>query len=147
MDQGRVAVAQIFHTKDLEHLPVYFPYGIYTVPEVSMVGITEEEAKEKSLSYCIGKARYPDMARGQIIGAKTGFLKLIFNRDDTVIIGVHVIGRLATEIIHYGLTLVEDKKTLHHIIGTIFNYPTLHDLYKYAAYDGLSNLTGHKIKP
>ncbi len=147
MDQGRVAVAHIFQTRDLEHLPTYFPYGIYTVPEVSMVGTTEELAREKSLSYCVGKARYQDMARGQIIGAKSGFLKLLFDRDTTVIQGVHIIGHLATEIIHYGLTLVEDRKTLYHIIGTVFNYPTLHDLYKYAAYDGLSNLTGHKIKP
>jgi NAD(P) transhydrogenase len=147
MDQGRVAIAHMFHTKDLEHLPLYFPYGIYTIPEVSMAGITEEQAKEKSLSYCVGKARYADMARGQIIGAKSGFLKLIFQRDTLVIIGVHIIGRLATEIIHFGLMLVEDKKTLYHIIGTIFNYPTLHDLYKYAAYDGLSNLTGRKVKP
>ncbi|HSX03975.1 MAG TPA: Si-specific NAD(P)(+) transhydrogenase [Rhabdochlamydiaceae bacterium] len=147
MDQGRVAVAHIFHTRDLEHLPLQFPYGIYTVPEVSMAGMTEEIAKEKSLSYSVGKARYSETARGEIIGATTGFLKLIFNRDDTVIIGVHVIGHIATELIHYGLTLVEDRKTLFHVIGTVFNYPTLHDLYKYAAYDGLSNLTGHKVKP
>lgn len=147
MDQGRVAVAHIFQTKDLEHLPLCFPYGIYTIPEVSMVGITEETAKEKSLSYCAGKAHYRDTSRGKIMGAKSGFLKLLFNRDDTVIIGVHIIGHIATELIHYGMTLVEDKKTLHHIISTVFNFPTLHDLYKYAAYDGLSNLTGHKVKP
>ncbi len=147
MDQGRVAVAHIFKTQDLEHLPSFFPYGIYTVPEVSMVGITEEEAKEKNLSYCIGKARYTDMARGKIMGAKAGFLKIIFSRDTNVILGVHIIGHIAAELIHYGLALVEEKKNLYDVIGTVFNYPTLHDLYKYAAYDGLSNLTGHKVKP
>lgn len=147
MDQGRVAVAHIFQTKDLEHLPLYFPYGIYTIPEVSMVGTTEETAKENSLSYCAGKAHYRDTARGKIMGAESGFLKLLFNRDDTVIIGVHIIGHIATEIIHYGMTLVEDRRTLHHVISTVFNFPTLHDLYKYAAYDGLSNLIGHKVKP
>ncbi len=146
MEQGRVAVAHIFQTQDLEHLPSHFPYGIYTIPEVSMVGFTEEEAKKKELPFCTGKARYADMARGKIIGAKTGFLKLIFSRNDFTIIGVHIIGHLATELIHYGVLLVEEKKTLQDLIGQVFNFPTLHDLYKYAAYDGLSNYTGHKVK-
>ncbi len=146
MDQGRVAVAYIYDTEDLKHLPTYLPYGIYTVPEVSMVGITEEEAKQKEISYCIGKARYADMARGKIMGAKAGFLKLVFNRDDLVVRGVHIIGNIACELIHYGVTLVEDKKNLYDVIGQVFNYPTLHDLYKYAAYDGLSTMAGHRVK-
>ena len=86
------------------------------------------------------------MARGKIMGAKEGMLKLVFNKEDLVIIGVHIFGPLATELIHYGLSLVENKKNLMHVISTVFNYPTLHDLYKYAAYDGLGNLSGHKIK-
>lgn len=147
MDQGRVAVANIFKTLDLDHLPTYFPYGIYTIPEVSMVGITEEEAKKKELNYLTGKARIADMARGKIMGAKAGFLKLIFDKETQIVLGIHIIGHIATEIIHFGLYLVEEKKSLHDVIGTVFNYPTLHDLYKYAAYDGLSNLTGHKVKP
>jgi NAD(P) transhydrogenase len=147
MDQGRVAVAHIFQTQDLEHLPSHFPYGIYTVPEVSMVGITEEEAVKRNLNCCIGKARYDDMPRGKILGTKSGFLKLIFSRDELRILGVHVIGHLATELIHYGVLLIEEKKTLHDVIGQVFNFPTLHELYKYAGYDGLSNFTGHKVKP
>lgn len=147
MDQGRVAVAYIYQTEDLKHLPTYLPYGIYTVPEVSMVGITESEAKEMNISYCTGKARYADMARGKIMGAKAGFLKLVFNRDDLVIRGVHIIGNIACEIIHYGMTLVEEKRDLYYLIGQVFNYPTLHDLYKYAAYDGLSTMAGHRVKP
>jgi NAD(P) transhydrogenase len=147
MDQGRVAVAHIFKTEDLKNLPPYFPYGIYTVPEVSMVGMTEEEAQKQNLAYCTGKARYKDMARGKIMGAKAGFLKLVFNRDDKVIRGVHIIGHIACELIHYGISLVEAKKTLYDVIGHVFNFPTLHDLYKYAAYDGLSTLSGYKVKP
>jgi NAD(P) transhydrogenase len=147
MDQGRVAVAHIFQTQDLEHLPSHFPYGIYTVPEVSMVGITEEEAIKRNFSYCVGKARYGDMPRGKILGTKSGFLKLIFSRDELRILGVHIIGHLATELIHYGVMLVEEKKNLHDLIGQVFNFPTLHELYKYAGYDGLSNYTGHKVKP
>ncbi len=147
MDQGRVAVAHIFRTEDLEHLPQHFPYGIYTIPEVSMVGLTEEEAKQRHLSICTGKARYSDMFRGKILGATNGFLKLIFSRGDLRILGVHVIGHIATELVHYGVMLVEEKKSLNDVIGQVFNFPTLHDLYKYAAYDGLSNYTGHKVKP
>jgi NAD(P) transhydrogenase len=147
MDQGRVAVAHIFQTQDLEHLPSHFPYGIYTIPEVSMVGVTEEEATKRSMNICIGKARYADMPRGKIIGAKAGFLKLVFSRDELRILGVHIVGHLATELIHYGVLLVEEKKSIHDLIGQVFNFPTLHELYKYAGYDGLSNLTGHKVKP
>ncbi|MFI5335045.1 MAG: FAD-dependent oxidoreductase, partial [Chlamydiales bacterium] len=147
MDQGRVAVAHMFNTEDLKHLPSFFPYGIYTVPEVSMVGITEEEAQKMKLAYCIGRASYADMVRGKIMGAKSGFLKLIFNRDDRVIRGVHIIGNIACELIHFGMNLVEEKKTLYDVIGEVFNFPTLHDLYKYAAYDGLSTLSGHRVKP
>jgi NAD(P) transhydrogenase len=147
MDQGRVAVAHIFQTQDLDHLPSHFPYGIYTIPEVSMVGITQEEAEKRKLNFCIGKARYADMPRGKILGAKSGFLKLIFTKDDLHIVGVHIIGHIATELIHYGVMLVEEQKNLNDLIGQVFNFPTLHDLYKYAAYDGLSNFTGHKVKP
>ncbi len=147
MDQGRVAVAHIFQTQDLEHLPSHFPYGIYTIPEVSMVGITEEQAIARKLNYCVGKARYCDMPRGKILGAKSGFLKLIFAKDNLCILGIHIIGHMATELIHYGVLLVEEKKTLPDLIGQVFNFPTLHELYKYAGYDGLSNFTGHKVKP
>ncbi len=147
MDQGRVAVAHIFQTQDLEHLPSCFPYGIYTVPEVSMVGKTEEQMISSKTPYCVGKARYADMARGKIMGAKNGFLKMVFQKEDLKICGIHIIGNIATELIHFGVELVESKQTLYDVIGKVFNFPTLHDLYKYAAYDGLSNLSGHKIKP
>lgn len=145
-EQGRVAVSHMFHTQDLEYIPKVFPYGMYTIPEISKVGLTEEQAKEKKIEYLVGKAHYPNMARGKIMGSECGFLKLIFEKVSLKIIGVHLIGPIATEIIHYGLSLVEDEKTLSYVIGQVFNYPTLHDLYKYAAYDGLGNLTGHKLR-
>lgn len=147
MDQGRVAVAHMFQMQDLEHLASCFPYGIYTIPEISMVGETEESMLASEIPYCIGRARYADMARGRIMGTKNGFMKIIFQKEDLRIRGIHIIGHLATEIIHFGMEVVESKLTLYDIIGKVFNYPTLHDLYKYAAYDGLSNLSGHKIKP
>jgi NAD(P) transhydrogenase len=86
------------------------------------------------------------MARGRIMGAKAGFLKLVFDRTTLQILGVHIIGHIATELIHYGVMCVKTKKNLYDVIGEVFNFPTLHDLYKYAAYDGLGNLAGHKLK-
>ena len=86
------------------------------------------------------------MPRGKIMGAEHGMLKLIFTRDDLIIRGVHVIGNLATELIHHGVSLIDNKVPVSKVIGEVFNYPTLHDLYKYAAYDGLGNLAGHKVK-
>ncbi len=146
MDQGRIAVAHMFQTKDLEQLFQVLPYGIYTVPEISTAGLSEEEAKKLGIDYCVGIARHADMPRGKIMGAKEGLLKLVFRRDNQEILGIHVIGHLATELVHHGITLIDGKKDLHYIIGRVYNYPTLHDLYKYAAYDGLGNLSGHKIK-
>ncbi|MCH9626753.1 MAG: putative soluble pyridine nucleotide transhydrogenase [Chlamydiales bacterium] len=146
MDQGRVAVAHIFQTKDIEQIARILPFGIYTVPEISTAGLTEEEAKEQGLSYCTGVAYHKDMPRGKIMGAERGMLKLVFTRDDLIIRGVHVIGHLATELIHHGMGLIEGNKTVIDVIGKVYNFPTLHDLYKYAAYDGLGNLAGHKVK-
>ncbi|HEY9047113.1 MAG TPA: Si-specific NAD(P)(+) transhydrogenase [Ohtaekwangia sp.] len=147
MDQGRIAVAHIFKTGDLQTLTHIFPYGIYTVPEVSMVGITEEQAKKENLEYSTGICYYRDTIRGKIMGDQdNGFLKLIFEKKSHTILGVHIIGNLATEIIHFGLALVKEKKTLDEVIATVFNFPTLHDLYKYAAYDGLGHLIGKRIK-
>ena len=80
------------------------------------------------------------------MGAKVGMMKILFEKESLEILGITLIGHAATEVIHYGLLLIEEKKTIYDVIGTVFNYPTLHDLYKYAAYDGLSNLTGHKVK-
>ncbi len=147
MDQGRIAVAHMFHTQDLEHHPLIFPYGIYTIPEISMIGLTEEEMRQKQVPYAIGKARYADLARGKIMGTQHGFLKLVVLRENLTIQGVHIIGNIATELIHYGMHLIEDKKDLYYLINQVFNYPTFHDLYKYAAYDALSIISGRKVKP
>lgn len=146
MDQGRVAVSHIFQTKDLEQIARIIPYGIYTVPEISTAGLNEDQAKKQNLNCEVGIAHHKNTARGKIIGAKEGFLKLVFTKDDQVIRGVHIIGYLATELVHLGAGLIEGKKTLYDVISRVYNFPTLHDLYKYAAYDGLSRLAGHRIK-
>ena len=147
MDQGRMAVEHMFHAGDLQSVSNIFPYGIYTIPEISMVGLTEQQTKDKKINYCLGFSRYKDVARARIVGIQDeGFMKIIIERESRIILGVHIIGKLASEIIHYGLTLVQDKKTIGDVISTVFNYPTLHDLYKYASYDCLGNLAGHKLK-
>lgn len=146
MDQGRVAVSHIFNIHDLDALPKLFPYGIYTIPEVSMVGITEEQALADDMDYIVGRAHHAKVPRGRIMGAKSGVLKIIVSRDDMVIRGVHIMGRLASELIHYGLAIVDAEKTVNEVVSTVFNFPTLHDLYKYACFDALGNLSGHKIK-
>ncbi len=146
MDQGRVAVSHMFEIDDFDSLPKIFPYGIYTIPEVSMVGMTEEDAKESGVDYFVGRAHHAKMARGAIMGSKAGVLKLIIRRSDSVILGVHIVGQQASELIHYGLTLVKDRKSVMEVIATVFNFPTLHELYKYACYDALGNLSGRKLK-
>ena len=103
-------------------------------------------AKEKNINYAIGVAKHQDMPRGKIMGAQSGMLKIIFNKESLAILGVHIVGHLATELIHHGMGLIENNRTLLDVIGNVYNFPTLHDLYKYAAYDGLGNLTGHKVK-
>lgn len=146
MDQGRVAVSHIFKTKDIESVASEIPYGIYTVPEISTVGVTEEEAINKKMDFATGIARHAQMPRGKIMGATSGILKLVVRRSDLVVIGIHIIGPLATELIHYGVALIQGKRTLNDLIGSVYNFPTLHELYKYAAYDGLGNVAGYKIK-
>jgi NAD(P) transhydrogenase len=146
MDQGRVAVAHMFGLSDVEHIADQYPLGMYTVPEVSMIGLTEEEALDQNIDVCAGRARYSDLTRGRIMGVKQGFLKLVFDRVDNTILGVHIIGPIATELIHFGMVLVESKKPIEYCISIAINSPTLHELYKYAAYDGLGNKSGHKIK-
>ena len=112
-----------------------------------MVGLTEENAKSGGLNYVLGYSYYHDTARGQIMADKdNGFLKMVVEKDTKIIRGVHIMGNIATELIHYGITLVKDRKTLDEVIATVFNYPSFHDLYKYASYDALGNLFGKKLK-
>jgi len=146
MEQGRVAMCHAFNFLYKEKIAALLPFGIYTIPEVSMVGMTEEDAKKQSIDYEIGKSRYADNPRGQIIGNERGMLKLIFDKADKKLLGVHVIGDNASEIVHIGMITMYFGGTIDAFINSVFNYPTLSDIYKYAAYDGLGNLSGHKIR-
>ncbi|HKV03550.1 MAG TPA: Si-specific NAD(P)(+) transhydrogenase [Candidatus Acidoferrales bacterium] len=146
MEQGRVAVCHAFGFQYKKRLASMLPMGVYTIPEISAVGETEESCKEKGVAYEVGRARYANNARGLIAGDSTGLLKLLFRRADRQLLGVHIIGENATEMIHLGMMVLESGGTLDLFINFVFNYPTLSEMYKYAAYDGLGNLAGHKLR-
>jgi NAD(P) transhydrogenase len=146
MEQGRVAVCHAFGFKYKQRVASMLPMGIYTIPEISSAGETEESCKEKKIDYCVGRALYANNARGHIIGDTAGMLKLIFARADKKLLGVSIIGESATELIHIGMTVLDHNLTIDEFIEQVFNYPTLSETYKYAAYEGLGNLTGHKMR-
>jgi len=146
MEQGRVAVCHAFGLKYKQRVASLLPMGVYTIPEISAAGETEETCKEKGIDYCVGRARYENNARGHITGDTSGMLKLIFDRTDRKLLGVSIIGESATELIHIGMMVLDNGLTIDEFIEQVFNYPTLSEMYKYAAYDGLGNLSGHKLR-
>ena len=139
MEQGRVAACHAFgvETKSFTEL---FPYGIYTIPEISTCGPNEEELTAQGIPYEIGKAQYKEIARGQIIGDQTGLLKLIFHLETRQLLSVHIIGEGASELIHIGQTVMAFGGKIDYFINTVFNYPTLAECYKTAAFDGINRL-------
>ncbi|MGB6544897.1 MAG: Si-specific NAD(P)(+) transhydrogenase [Candidatus Acidiferrales bacterium] len=146
MEQGRVAMCHAFDFPYKKRVASTLPMGIYTIPEISAVGETEETCREKDIPHCVGRARYANNTRGQITGDSSGLLKLVFRRNNKVLIGVHIIGEGATDLVHLGSAIIESGGTIDSFIHLVFNYPTLSEMYKYAAYDGLGNLAGHKLR-
>ena len=140
MEQGRVAACHAFGLTYKTKVASQFPYGLYTIPEVSMIGETEESAKKKGLDYEVGRARYRDNARGQIVGDLDGLVKLVFEAKTKKLLGVHIIGERATELVHTGQAVLHFGGTIDDYIEMVFNFPTLGELFKYAAYDGLGRL-------
>jgi NAD(P) transhydrogenase len=139
MEQGRLAVCHAFGVRACS-TPAHFPYGIYAVPEISMVGKNEEELTEAGVPYEVGKARYKEIARGQILGDVTGLLKLIFHAETRELLGVHIIGEGAAELIHIGQAVLSFGGKIDYFVETVFNYPTLAECYKVAAFDGINRL-------
>jgi NAD(P) transhydrogenase len=146
MEQGRVAMCHAFGFPYKQRLASQLPMGIYTIPEISAVGETEESCREKKIDYEVGRAKYANNARGQIVGDFTGMLKVIFRRNNKQLLGVQILGENATELIHLGMAVLEAGGKIDTFIELVFNYPTLSEMYKYAAYDGLGNLAGHKLR-
>jgi NAD(P) transhydrogenase len=139
MEQGRMAVGNAFGAL-LSSDPANYPYGIYTIPEISFVGKTEEQLTDEDVPYEVGVAYYREIARGQIRGDTTGRLKIIFHRETRKILGVHIIGEGASELLHIGQAVLILDGTIDYFVNTVFNYPTLAECYKAAAFNGINKL-------
>jgi len=134
MEQGRIAACHAFG-EPAQEPPAFFPYGIYSVPEISTVGMTEEEVRERGIPYECGVARFRETSRGHIMGLSAGFLKVIFSLETRRLLGVHIVGEGATELIHIGQAVLNLEGTLNYFVENTFNYPTLAEAYKMAALD------------
>jgi NAD(P) transhydrogenase len=140
MEQGRVAICNAFGFDYKKSVAELLPFGIYTIPEVSALGETEASCREKGIPYAVGTARYAENARGKIAGDTEGLLKLIVDRRTRRLVGVHVIGERATELVHIGQAVIHLAGTVDTFIEMVFNFPSLAEAYKYAAYDCLGEL-------
>ncbi len=139
MEQGRLAACHAFGAA-CSSLPHLFPYGIYSIPEISMVGRNEEELTAAGVPYEIGVARYKEIARGAILGDDSGLLKILFHRETRRILGVHIIGTGATELVHIGQAVLAHDGTIDYFVNSVFNYPTFAECYKVAALDGYNKV-------
>ncbi len=139
MEQGRLASCHAFG-EPTASFPELFPYGIYSIPEISMVGKTEAQLTEEGIPYEAGIAQYREIARGQILGDEAGMLKLLIHEENRKILGVHAIGAGATELIHIGQSVIAFGGTVDYFINSVFNYPTLAECYKVAALNGSNKL-------
>jgi len=139
MEQARVAMVHAFNLHYKEKVSPIIPLAVYTIPEISTVGLSEDECKTKGIPYLVGRAYYETNPRGQIIGDLSGMLKLVFSPEDKKLLGAHHLGELASELVHLGAQVLAVGGAIDAFIQAVYNYPTLSDVYKYAAYDGLGN--------
>jgi NAD(P) transhydrogenase len=139
MEQGRLATAHMFGAP-FKHDGDLLPYGIYTIPEIAMVGQTEEQLTAEKMPYESGIARYEEIAKAEMLGDGTGMLKLLFHPDTRKLLGIHAIGQRATEIIHIGQAVLAFGGTVEYFRDAVFNYPTLAEAYKVAALNGLNKV-------
>jgi NAD(P) transhydrogenase len=140
MEQARVAVCHAFGFEYKRAVSQVLPLAVYSIPEVSMVGETEESCRERGLAFCVGRAEYRGNARGQITGDLAGLLKLVFDPGTRRLLGVHIVGENAAELIHVGVMVLQSGGLIDSFIDAVFNFPSLSEAYKYAAYDGLGAL-------
>jgi len=140
MEQGRIAAGRAFG-QDVKSDPAGYPYGIYTIPQISFIGKTEEQLTDSDVPYEVGVAYYREIARGQITGHTDGRLKLLFHRETLELLGVHIFGEDAAELLHIGQAVMLLKGKVSYFKDTVFNYPTLAECYKTAAFNGLNRLS------
>ena len=139
-EQGRLAACHMFGAPSTAAAPEHLPYGIYTIPEISMVGATEQTLSASKVPYESGQARFAELARAQMMGVDVGLLKVLFHRETHRVLGVHVIGDSATELIHIGQAAMALGGTIQYFRDAVFNYPTLAEAYKVAGLDGTNRL-------
>jgi NAD(P) transhydrogenase len=140
MEQARVAMVHAFDLKYKMKVAAVLPYAIYTIPEVATVGVNEDDCKKNGTPCAVGRAYYRDNARGEIIGDLKGLIKLVFDPASLKLLGVHIVGESASELLHIGMIVIQFGGTINAFIDCVFNFPTLSEAYKYAAYDGLGNI-------
>ena len=145
MEQGRVAVSDAFGFAYKQGVAQELPFCIYTIPELASVGKTEQDCQQENIPYLVGRTRFRTNPRGQIVGDTEGFLKLIFHAEDKRLLGTHILGEAGAENIHLAAAVLHYGGTIDYFIDAVFNYPTLSDAYKYAAYDGLGALARHHV--
>ena len=139
MEQGRIAAARAFNL-NVHTDPAGYPYGIYTIPQISFIGKTEDQLTDADVPYEVGVAYFREIARGQITGQIDGRLKLLFHRETLELLGVHIFGEGASELLHIGQAVFLLKGKITYFVNTVFNYPTLAECYKAAAFNGLNRL-------
>jgi NAD(P) transhydrogenase len=139
MEQARAAVVQAFDLKYKEKLAPFVPLAVYAIPEISGIGLTEDDCQKENIPYLVGRAYYEENARGQIIGDMSGMIKLVFSPTDKKLLGTHIIGEQASELIHIASHVMLTGGPIDAFIDAVYNYPTLSDSYQYAAFDGLEN--------
>jgi NAD(P) transhydrogenase len=139
MEEGRIACCHAFEIEAIQ-MPTVFPYGIYTIPEISMLGATEEELVARKADFVVGRARYRELARGQIVGDRWGLLKLLVDRKTHHILGAHIVGDNAAELIHIAQAVMTFNGDVNYFIRNVFNYPTLAEAYKTAAFHAVNQI-------
>ena len=139
IEQGRIAACRMFGY-EVSSMEREYPYGIYAIPEISMCGATEEELTRDRVPYEVGVAGYREIARGQILGDDSGVFKMLFHRETRKLLGVHCIGTGATELIHIGQAVLRLGGGLEYFLESVFNYPTLAEVYKVAAHNAANRL-------
>jgi NAD(P) transhydrogenase len=141
MEQARVAMVHAFDLKYKLKVSPILPYAIYTIPELATIGLNEDDCRKQSIDCGVGRAYYRNNARGQIVGDTKGLVKIVFERESLKLLGVHIVGENAAELLHVGMMVMQFGGTINAFIESVFNFPTLGETYKYAAYDGLGNIT------
>jgi NAD(P) transhydrogenase len=146
MEQGRIAGCHAFGVA-VESFPDLLPFGIYTIPEISMVGRSEEQLRSAGVPFAAGRAHYREIARGHLVGDGDGLLKILFDPDTFKLLGVHALGNGATELIHIGQAVIAFGGTIDYFVASVFNYPTFAECYRVAALDGINRLRARTEAP